>query len=184
VISLILLAARWYQFSGVLVIVFCVATWIGIQYLGYGEFTVAGEMFLKGKFRRIIDVETRLRDLENELATAEGVGNCWTIILNGSKEFGFHGVRLNLAGTIFEHLSRSGGTEWQIRIPLAGSQYVNFYRNFSADTNPLILNAFVGSIERGMKRSMDLQQANFIRMEPEAKSAYERAGQVAQSAGV
>jgi hypothetical protein len=183
VISLFVLAARQYQFSGLLVIGFCVATWIGIQYLGYGEFAVAGEMFLKGKFRRIIDVETRLLDLENELAMAEEIRDCWTVILNGSKEFGFHGVRLNIAGTIFEHSNRNAGTEWQIRIPLAGSQYVNFYRDFKADTDPLILNAFVGAIERGMKRTLDLQEANFVRMAPGSEVAYKQSERIVQSAG-
>jgi UDP-GlcNAc:undecaprenyl-phosphate GlcNAc-1-phosphate transferase len=173
-VSLMVLAARHQQFSGLLVILFCVAVWIVIQNLGYGEFTMAGEMFLKGKFRRIIDVETRLMDLEAELSIATEIQDCWKVILKGSKEFGFHGVRLNVSGMIFEDSQRDTGTEWQIRIPLAQSQYVNFYRDFRTDVNPLILNAFVSTIERGMKRMLERrQELDFILMSPDAE-AYER----------
>ena len=48
------------QFSGLIVIVFCAAAWMGIQHLGYTEFAMAGRLFLQGGFRRIIDFETRL----------------------------------------------------------------------------------------------------------------------------
>ena len=170
-VSLIVLAARHQQFSGLMVILFCVAAGIGIQNLGYGEFAMAGEMFLKGKFRRIIDTETRLLDLEAALTTATEIEDCWSVILKGSKEFGFHGVRLNFDGMIFEESNSNTGTEWQIRIPLAGSQYVNFYRDLGADVNPLILNAFVGAVERGMKRMLDRRQPEFIRMPPSAELA-------------
>lgn len=172
----LLASALHNQFSGLLVILFCIASWFAVQNLGYGEFAMAGEMFLKGKFRRIIDTETRLLDLEAALTTAVEIQDCWTIILKGSKEFGFHGVRLNVGGKIFEDSNRTTGPEWQIRIPLTESQYVNFYRDFGVDTNPLILNAFVGAVERGLKRMLDMHHSHsdFIRIPPGAELAYEQ----------
>ena len=171
----LLVSAFHNQFSGLMVILFCVAAWVGVHNLGYGEFAMAGEMFLKGKFRRIIDTEARLLDLEAELATAVEVKDCWTVIRKGSKEFGFHGVRLNVAGMIFEDSHAGGGPEWQIRIPLAGSQYVNFYRDFDATVDPLILNAFVRTIEQGMKGMLDRSQPETLQAPAAAELIYQQA---------
>ncbi len=40
---------------------------------------------------------------------------------------------------------------WQLRIPLANSQYVNFSRDFDSDMNPLVLSAFVEAVQRGLE---------------------------------
>src|SRR6202451_4354030 len=65
------------QFSGLIVVVFCAAAWMGIQHLGYTEFAMAGRLFLQGGFRRIIDFETRLVEFEKTLAPAGGVEGGW-----------------------------------------------------------------------------------------------------------
>jgi len=139
------------QFSGLLVILFCVGAWIGIQQLKYGEFAVAGQMFLKGKFRRIIDTETRLLDLEMALVKAGSVEECWTTILERSKEFGFSGVRMSIKGLVYEDSIDDKGAVWQLRIPLPKAQYINFSRHLNSDLNPLILSAFVSAVQQGLK---------------------------------
>ena len=144
------------QFSGLIVMVICGATWVGIRHLNYAEFAMAGKMFLGGKFRSIIDVETRLLDFESALATARNLEECWTKILDGTRVFGFQGVRLSVHGRIFEDLGpQDGHPIWQLRIPLPDGHYVNFFRDFSSELNPLILSAFVGSVERGLKSSLE-----------------------------
>jgi len=163
------------EFSGLIVIAFCAAAWVGINHLGYVEFSKAGEMFLGGKFRRIIDTETRLLDFETVVAEAPDVNVCWTRILSGSREFGFQGVRMSLDGALFEELgSSSNGVRpsWQLRIPLAGKQYINFFRRFDDDVNLLILNAFAGSVERGLKAWLTRREAAVIRMPAASELAY------------
>ena len=44
-VSLVVLAARHFQFSGLLVLLFCVAAWIGIQNLGTGNLPWRGKCF-------------------------------------------------------------------------------------------------------------------------------------------
>src|SRR3984957_6620429 len=79
------------QFSGLIVLVVCGAAWLGIRHLDYAEFAMASRMFLGGKFRSIIDVETRLLDFESALAKARNLEECWIKILDGAREFGFQG---------------------------------------------------------------------------------------------
>jgi UDP-GlcNAc:undecaprenyl-phosphate/decaprenyl-phosphate GlcNAc-1-phosphate transferase len=151
----LLVSATHNQFSGLIVILFCGAAWIGIQHLEYPEFAMAGKMFLKGKFRQIIDTETRLLEFETALAKATNLDDCWTRVLAGTREFGFQGVRLSINGTVFEDLgSQNVHPVWQLRIPLADAHYINFFRDFTSEINPLILSAFVSSVERGLKGSV------------------------------
>ena len=98
----LLASALHNQFSGLIVIVFGGAVWIGIRQLDYTEFASASRMFLGGKFRQIIDVETRMADFETSLAKATSVEECWAQIRAGSQGFGFHEVRMSLCGRVFE----------------------------------------------------------------------------------
>ncbi len=148
----LLASALHNQFSGLIVILFGGAVWIGIRQLDYTEFTSASRMFLGGKFRRIIDVETRMVDFETSLAKAASLEECWAAIRKGSQDFGFHEVRMSLCGALFEEGSSAPAKpRWQLRIPLPDSQYVNFYRDFDADMNALVLSAFVEAVQRGLK---------------------------------
>ncbi len=151
----LLASALHNQFSGLIVIVFCGAACIGIRHLEYAEFTTAGRMFLQGRFRRVIDSETRLMDFEKALERASGVQECWARILAGSREFQFQGVRMCLDGQVFENFSSQLAERlWEVRIPLADSQYVDFYRDFETETSPLILSGFVSTVERGIVRCL------------------------------
>src|ERR1700723_3724014 len=148
----LLASALHNQFSGLIVIVFGGAVWIGIRQLDYAEFASASRMFLGGKFRRIIDLETRMADFEGSLSKAATVEDCWVLIREGSQGFGFHEVRMSLGGRVFEEAcSGPVKARWQLRIPLSDSQYVNFSRDFDSDMNPLVLSAFVEAVQRGLE---------------------------------
>jgi UDP-GlcNAc:undecaprenyl-phosphate/decaprenyl-phosphate GlcNAc-1-phosphate transferase len=148
----LLASALHNQFSGLIVILFAGGVWIGIRQLGYTEFTSARRMFLGGKFRRIIDVETRMADFEASLAKATSMEECWAQICSGSQSFGFREVRMSLSGRLFENAySGPAKPRWQLRIPLPDSQYVNFYRDFDSDMNPLVLSAFAEVVQRGLE---------------------------------
>lgn len=172
------------EFSGLIVIAFCAAAWVGINLLGYAEFGKASEMFLGGKFRRIIDAETRLLDFETSLADAPDINACWTRILAGSREFGFQGVRMNVDGALFEEFgSRVPRPVWQLRIPLAGKQYINFFRDFDSDVNALILNAFASSVERGIKAWSVRREAALHRMPAASELVYAASASSAAKSG-
>jgi UDP-GlcNAc:undecaprenyl-phosphate/decaprenyl-phosphate GlcNAc-1-phosphate transferase len=161
----LLASALHNQFSGLIVIVFGGAVWIGIRQLDYTEFASASRMFLGGKFRRIIDVETRVADFESSLSKASTVDECWAQICSGSRSFGFHEVRMSLCGRVFEEPC-SGPVKpmWQLRIPLSNSQYVNFGRGFDSEMNPLVLSAFVEAVQRGLEARGKTSAAEVIRM--------------------
>lgn len=168
----LLVSALHNSFSGLIVILFCGAAWVGIRRLEYAEFAMAGKMFLGGRFRRIIDAEARLKDFETALEKASGIGECWSRICVSSADFGFRGVRMSIHGRVFEDFpARANGRMWQIRIPLAGAHYINFFRDFDAEMNPVILSAFVSSVERILQARIAEHEQEVLRM-PAASAAF------------
>lgn len=130
---------------------FCAVAGVSMSRRGHTRFARARTMFLAGRFQEVIDVEARLADFERTLRAAANAKDCWAAVLQGSREFGFCGVRMRLGTIIFEDLDHlKGRAVWQLRVPLAGSQYINFYRDIGSNPNPLTLNAFVGCVKRGL----------------------------------
>ncbi len=168
----LLVGALHNRFSGMIVVLFCGAAWVGIRRLEYAEFAMAGKMFLGGRFRRIIDAEARLKDFEAELEKAPGIVECWSKICATSNEFGFRGARMSINGRVFEDFDTPArGRVWQIRIPLADSHYINFFRDFDAEMNPVILSAFVSAVERILQARIAQHEEEVLRI-PAGSAAF------------
>jgi UDP-GlcNAc:undecaprenyl-phosphate/decaprenyl-phosphate GlcNAc-1-phosphate transferase len=120
--------------GGFVVILFCVAAWIGIQHLGYSEFGLATRLLLRGSFRHLIDAQFRLEQFREKLAGANTLEQCWKIVQAGAHEFGFAGVRLCVESEVFENRTSREEVRkcFQMRIPLSDGEYVNLQRGFDA----------------------------------------------------
>jgi hypothetical protein len=109
------------------------------------------------KFRKSIDAQIRLNELETALANAPDIEECWKRICASSNEFGFSGVRMSVNGAVFEDFATHGGAKlWQLRISLSPSQYVNFFRDHDSETDPVVLSAFADAVEHGLRVSAPL----------------------------
>jgi UDP-GlcNAc:undecaprenyl-phosphate/decaprenyl-phosphate GlcNAc-1-phosphate transferase len=157
----LLMSALHSKFSGLIVIAFCAMAWFGIRHLEYGEFAMAGRMFLQGRFRQIIDSETKLLEFEKALAQSVNLDECWKELVSWSREFGFVGVQMTTQGATLEDFgTHDAKGVWEVRIALANAQYVTFFRNMDSDASPLILSALVGSVQRGLQTSLDKTDAS------------------------
>ncbi len=180
----LLVSALHNSFSGLIVIVFCCAAWFGIRRLEYAEFAMASRMFLGGKFRRIIDAEARLKDFETALDKANTLEACWNVMCACSTDLGFRGVRMRIHGTVFEDFSvPATGRLWQIRIPLTSAHYINFFRDFDAEMNPVILSAFVTAVERVLKQRIAQQADELAVPAGKRKLVYVPSARAASSQG-
>lgn len=151
----LLLGALHSRFSGLIVIAFCAVAWFGIRHLEYAEFAMAGRMFLQGRFRQIIDSETKLLDFERALAQTKGPDECWKELVTWSRDLGFAGVQMRVDGALLESFDTPNRQEtWELRVPLTDAQYVAFFRALEHDASPLILSALVHSVQRGLQASL------------------------------
>ena len=153
VLSLSMMAGQ--NFQGLVIILFCVATWIGIQHLGYVELGVAGRMFMDGAFRRMLSVQIHLQQYEDRLSTAQTPEDCWLAINDASREFGFTRVRARIAGTLFVFGPElPSSDDWEVSIPLGGRDYITLHvPNIESSPNTAI-GPFANMLQRSLTRSL------------------------------
>jgi UDP-GlcNAc:undecaprenyl-phosphate GlcNAc-1-phosphate transferase len=143
------------QFGGIIVILFCMGAWIGIQHLGYSEFVNATRLLVKGTFRNMVDVQCRLEQFGQSIDEAASLEECWEAIQAGCRDFEFSGVRLYLHGRVMETaFCPATGGQWQIRIMLPDSQYINLYRTFDNQSDAPGLALFARILENVLQRRL------------------------------
>ena len=142
-----LLQGVMHSFSGSLLLLFGIFVLLGIQYLGYAEFDLAGRLLFGGDFQRSVSAQLELRKFRAALAAAGTPASCWETIREACGRFGFRQVRLCLAGEIFEYSAdESGAPGWTVRVPLANADYAVLARPFASDVLPMVVAPFVDSL--------------------------------------
>jgi len=133
--------------SGALLVLFGVFVLLGVQYLGYAEFDLAGRLLFSGEFQRSVSAQLDLRKFRAALAAAGPPASCWEVIREACGKFGFQQVRLCLAGEIYEYSAENPETPcWTVRVPLANGDYAVLARPFASPVLPMVVAPFVDSL--------------------------------------
>ena len=142
-----LLQGLVHSFSIALVVLFGLFILLGVQYLGYAEFDLAGRLLLSGEFQRSVSAQLDLRKFRTALEGAATPAECWEVIRPASEKFGFEQVRLSLAGEVFEHSSgEAEAPGWTMRAPLANGDYAVLTRRYASGGLPMIVVPFIDSL--------------------------------------
>jgi UDP-GlcNAc:undecaprenyl-phosphate GlcNAc-1-phosphate transferase len=138
--------------AGAVLVVFCAATWMGIQHLGYSEFATARRMLFAGTFQQALDTHLRLRTLEQELLAANSIQEYWAQILDAAQTFDFVEVRLSFADTIYQKRLRDMQSDlcWTLRVPLPGFGYINFTRPHESAIFSMGVSGYIDVVRRTM----------------------------------
>ena len=142
-----LLQGVMHSFSGALLLLFGVFVLLGVQYLGYAEFDLAGRLLFSGEFQRSVSAQLELRKFRAALGGAATAADCWEAVREACGKFGFQQARLCLAGEIFEYSSDdSAAPGWTVRVPLANGDYAVLTRPFASSVLPMVVAPFVDSL--------------------------------------
>jgi UDP-GlcNAc:undecaprenyl-phosphate GlcNAc-1-phosphate transferase len=146
-----LLQGVMHSFSGSLLLLFGLSVLLGIQYLGYAEFDLAGRLLFGGDFQRSVSAQLELRKFRAALAAADTSAGCWEVIREACGKFGFQQVRLCLAGERFEYSAEeSGAPGWTVRVPLSNGDYAALERPFESDVLPMVVAPFINSLREAL----------------------------------
>jgi UDP-GlcNAc:undecaprenyl-phosphate GlcNAc-1-phosphate transferase len=111
--------------GGVVVVVVCVLSWMGIRFLGYDEFAVARRLAGAHGFRRAVGEELCLRKFQSLIVSAVTLEECWPIIRDLCYEMKFHSVGLLSPAQDFkesrppETISAAGEvTVWRLEVAI------------------------------------------------------------------
>ncbi|MGD0199883.1 MAG: MraY family glycosyltransferase [Bryobacteraceae bacterium] len=139
------------QVAGFIVVLFCLAAWVGIQHLGYAELGVAGRLMVPGTFLRVLNAELRLRTLEQSLTDANSVEACWEALRDACRDFGFVHVAMRVDSGGFEQLLReTDGAYWTVHVPLSESEYVTIGQEFRSGAQPLVVAPLADVLRRSL----------------------------------
>ena len=142
-----LLQLAVHSFAGALLLLFGVFVLLGIQYLGYAEFDLAGRLLFSGEFQRSVSAQLDLRKFRASLVAAATPADCWEAIREACAKFGFEQARMCLAGEVFEYSSDESGTPgWTVRVPLSNGDYAVLGRPFASLVLPMAVAPFVDSL--------------------------------------
>jgi UDP-GlcNAc:undecaprenyl-phosphate GlcNAc-1-phosphate transferase len=119
------------QVGGLIIILFCAATWIGIQHLGYNEFDAAGRTLRSGAVQRLVHGQMAIQAFEKRIQSATSPAECWQAISESSKMFEVNRLQAQLLQEEFESdTARAGAPSWQVRVPLGESGFINLWFEF------------------------------------------------------
>ena len=139
-----LLQGVLHSFAGALILLFGVFVLLGIQYLGYAEFDLAGKLLFSGEFQRTVGAQLDLRKFRAALAAANTPAACWEVIRDACPKFGFEQARLALAGEFYEYAAEEATAEpWTVRVPLSNGDYAELSRPFASPVLPMVVAPFV-----------------------------------------
>jgi hypothetical protein len=141
------------------ILILGVATWFGIQRLGFVEFGTAGRLVRHGHFRGLLVSHIEIESLEAKLVGAETPEGCWHILEESVRDFGFHRIEMRFDGrTFLSTPSRlASETSWRIEIPLNGSDYIELSREFSEETAESVVPALTRAIHKAVVKHYPVQ---------------------------
>ena len=144
------------RMSAFIVILFCAAAWMGIQYLGYSEFSIAGRMLLRGDFQKTLSAELSLNTFEKLLTTANSPEECWKRLAEAAPKFGFSCKSMEIPGYRFDAPSaaRLPGSSWECRIPLFSTGYLEVARSVDQPGLASSIGPFVDAIHKGLEKRL------------------------------
>jgi UDP-GlcNAc:undecaprenyl-phosphate GlcNAc-1-phosphate transferase len=145
----------------VVIATFCVLVYVGIQRLGYVEFDIARRMLLEGWFRRFIGSQISLRNLESSLSLARTPEECWSVLKETYRGFGFYNIQLELAGRSYTETADSPRIFkcWRLDIPLSPCDYVHLAREFGPNLEQTLVSPFADVVHRVLESKL----ASFVR---------------------
>jgi UDP-GlcNAc:undecaprenyl-phosphate GlcNAc-1-phosphate transferase len=130
------------RFTGLILVVFCLAAWRGVRSLGYVEFAAAGRVLWGGALRRLLTEQIQLAHLRESIRAARTPFECWQAMRNAAPGLGVVQVRLHLAGETFGEPEAPVQALSQLRIPVREGEWVDCWFRQEDANPPLVLAMF------------------------------------------
>ncbi|MEQ1885593.1 MAG: MraY family glycosyltransferase [Bryobacteraceae bacterium] len=142
------------RFSPVLLVLFCAAVWIGIQFLGYIEFDAARRIVMGGAFRKFLSAHISVGDYEKRMSAALKPEEYWSVLRDASRALGFAEITMEMNGVSYHDAGPDGTLSPEefaqcahITIPLPGGAAVSFrYRVGAAMQRAIAMTTLIESM--------------------------------------
>jgi hypothetical protein len=123
---------------------------MGIQYLEYVEFTLAGRFLFRGDLQRSVKTQIDLDAFSKSLASIESAEKYYALVSETARNFGFTLVQAQIAGESFSEPSTYLLPRWIVRVPLDSGDFVELRRETASDSIASSAGPFIEAIQSGL----------------------------------
>lgn len=136
-----------YHLGGLIILLFCGLSLLGVQRLDYIEFRTAGKVIRRGGFLQLLESEINLEHLRETLSEARTAEDCWIVLREACRELEFSSIRMVLEGQTFQDSFEPTplGPIWQMKLVLRNQGSIVLGR--AALLSSLNLDAFLGLVQ-------------------------------------
>jgi UDP-GlcNAc:undecaprenyl-phosphate GlcNAc-1-phosphate transferase len=145
------------RIASIVVLVFCTVAWLGVQYLEYMEFTLAGRFLFRGDLQRTVKAQIDLDSFNKALANTENPRELYALVRETAATFGFILVEAEIAGETFFAPSRFTQPRWTVRIPLASRDFIEMERA----AGPVAIASSAGPFIEAMRAGLIVRSQTF-----------------------
>lgn len=136
--------------GGLIIILFCSLSLLGIRRLDYVEFRTAGQVLRQGKILQMMQGEIHLQNFRVAMGEAKTLDDCWNVVRKACKEMDFCSVRMTAYGRSFQETFRLpiDDPAWQIRVRLKNDGQIILTR--SDESISPALTGFLRTLQEAM----------------------------------
>jgi UDP-GlcNAc:undecaprenyl-phosphate GlcNAc-1-phosphate transferase len=138
------------------IVLVCLASWLGIQHLGYNEFSTARRAVLGRSFRTVLSAHLALDAFEREVHSDITLQQCWDLLYSTYPKFGFSGIEFQLDDVIHRWGINTG---WQVRIDFPGHGYISLWRESGARSRGAAAVLFIDCVSRAFNQKLSKMEA-------------------------
>jgi len=145
----LLLTVNHNQNRGFVIVLVILAAWLGLQHLGYTEFSVAKKMFFGGTIRSVLSAQLALEAFEQEVGRELTLGQSCEVLCRTCPKFGFSGIVFEI-----DAVQRRWGnhTGWQARIDFPGHGFISVWRESGTINQGAAAVLFIDCVSRIYRR--------------------------------
>jgi UDP-GlcNAc:undecaprenyl-phosphate GlcNAc-1-phosphate transferase len=148
----LLLTVNHNQNRGFVLVLVVLAAWLGLQHLGYTEFSAAKKMVFGGTIRSVLSAQLALEAFEQEVNKEMSLGQSWDVLCRTCPKFGFSGIVFEL-----DAVQRRWGnhTGWQARIDFPGHGFISVWRESGTINQGAAAVLFIDSLSRTFSQKLE-----------------------------
>jgi UDP-GlcNAc:undecaprenyl-phosphate GlcNAc-1-phosphate transferase len=140
-----------------LVVLFLGLVWIGVQSLGYVEFTALRRTLRAAGLRSHVMGQIAVEELLVKLDKAKDVDGCWQAIVETARACGFDRTEGMLRGQYHESKDGECQTSWQLRITLPEGDWIAFCKAVGAQSTTALPGSLSDAVHGGLRAKLYLQ---------------------------
>jgi UDP-GlcNAc:undecaprenyl-phosphate/decaprenyl-phosphate GlcNAc-1-phosphate transferase len=138
------------RIASVVVLVFCAVSWMGIQYLEYAEFALAGRILFGGDLQRTVKAQIDLEAFSHQLRDLQEPEDCYRLLAETATRFGFTLTQTQIAGERFIGATGDASATWSVRVRGVSGDFAELSRTADSPLTAAAAGPFLDAVRSGL----------------------------------